>query len=112
MTETGDKGPYGPAAMLVVAISAVALGGCSMSGGAPQPKSGSVRSTGDTAPADLQLVCASEAASRLNINGGVLPVSSMRAPDGTYQVNLTMGGGQAAVCFIDTSGVVRSVERV
>lgn len=95
-------------ATALILSSALVAAGCSMSA---QPKAGTVRSTGETAPADLQLVCASEAATRLGTTESVLPVSSMPGPNGTYQVNLVVGSGQA-VCFIDNAGVVQSVERV
>ncbi len=88
---------------------ALLAAGCSST---MQPKEGSVRSSGETAPADLQLVCASEAASRFNSGGSVLPVSSMPGPAGGYQVNLAMDGGGQAVCMIDDTGVVQSLEMV
>lgn len=97
------------AAPAVILSTALIAAGCSMTGS--QPKGGSVRSSGETAPADLQLVCASEAASRFNISGGVLPVSSLPGPGDSYQVNLTMEDGQA-VCFIGSDGIVTSLERV
>ena len=93
--------------MAVILSTTLIVAGCSMTGN-PQPKAGTVRSSGETAPADLQLICASEAASRFNISGGVLPVSSMPGPGGSYQVNLTMDGGQA-VCFIGEDGIVLEV---
>jgi hypothetical protein len=109
MTDAIRNAPRTTVAPIAIAALALALAGCSMSGG--QPKGGTVRSSGETAPADLQLLCASEAASRFNISGGVLPVSSMPGPGGTYQVNLTMDAGQA-VCFIDQSGAVQSLEMI
>jgi hypothetical protein len=108
MTETTAAQSRRMAIPAVLFAAALAAAGCSMSA---QPKAGSVRSTGETAPADLQLACASEAASRFSISGSVLPVSSMPGPNGTYQVNLTMDGGDA-VCFIDNNAVVQSLERV
>lgn len=91
-----------------ILMSAVLAAGCSTT---MQPRAGAVRSTGETAPADLQLLCASEAATRLGTTESVLPVSSMAGPNGTFQVNLAVGSGQA-VCFVDNNGVVQSVERV
>ncbi|MBO6717701.1 MAG: hypothetical protein JJ913_07075 [Rhizobiaceae bacterium] len=89
-------------------LLSVLLAGCSMTA---QPKAGSVRSSGETAPADLQLLCASEAATKFNVSGGVLPVSSLPAPGGAFQVNLTMGNAQA-VCIIGQDGTVQSLELV
>lgn len=93
----------------IAALSLAALASaCSTS---KEPTTEVVRSSGETAPADLQLLCASEAASRLNYPGNVLPVSSMPAAAGSYQVNLTLGDDQA-VCVIDDAGRVISLERV
>jgi hypothetical protein len=109
MTSTSEAGSRRMAASAIILSTALFAAGCTMTGS--QPKSGTVRSTGETAPADLQLLCASEAASKFNVDGGVLPVSSMPGPGGGYQVNLTMDGGDA-VCFIGSDGVVQSLERV
>jgi len=88
--------------------SAVAiLAGCA-SGGNTGPTE-TVRSTAETAPADLQLLCASQTVEQLNITSGdALPVSSARIEDNSYQVNLTYDGG-AAICVIDDEGVIRSI---
>ncbi|GAB5506577.1 MAG: hypothetical protein Rhirs2KO_17400 [Rhizobiaceae bacterium] len=96
------------AAAAAVVLSAALVAGCSST---MQPRAGAVRSTGETAPADLQLLCASEAATRLGTTESVLPVSSMAGPNGTYQVNLAVGSGQA-VCFVDNNGIVQSVTMV
>jgi len=88
---------------------AVALAGCSSIEPPPQPNE--IRNQGATAPADLQLVCASEAATRLQINAAnVFPISSTSAPGG-FQVTLNTGNGQA-LCLIDENGAVQSVQRV
>ncbi len=96
-------------------LSTVLLAGCSSIGGGrsmlpTQPAQPTVRSTSETAPADLQLLCASTAAQQLGTEN-VLPVSSMRSGPNAYQVNLTYGGGQA-VCFIGDDGIVQSVSQV
>lgn len=99
---------------LAAALCLTAIAGCSSSGGsAPRlPTTQVVRSSSDTAPTDLQLLCASQAAEQLQVAGGnVLPVSSMRSGGNAYQVNLTFEGGQA-VCFIDNNGTVQSINRV
>ena len=105
-------GANGAAKASIAVMSALLVVGCSSSGSgrqilAPQP---TVRSTSDTAPTDLQLLCASTAAQQLGTEN-VLPVSSMRSGPDAYQVNLTFGGGQA-VCFIGEDGVVQAVNTV
>jgi uncharacterized protein YceK len=94
----------------IIALAAfVLVGGCSSVGGSTQP---TVRSTAETAPADLQLTCAAEAASRLGVDSErVLPVSSSLAQDGVYRVDLNLASG-SAVCMIDGNGSVLSVNRV
>jgi len=96
----------------VMILSAILLAACSSSGGGRSmlPTQPTVRSTSDTAPTDLQLLCASTAGQQLGTEN-VLPVSSMRSGPNAYQVNLTYGGGQA-VCFIGDDGIVQSVSQV
>lgn len=95
-------------ACAVLAVGALAvLGGCQSRSSAPaQPV---VRSAAETAPADLQLTCASEAATRLGVQDA-LPVSSAQTQPGLYRVELNAGGGNA-VCMIRSDGTVMSVER-
>lgn len=99
-----------PKALALIAASLLA--GCSSSGGgaALLPTQPTVRSTSETAPADLQLLCASTASEQLGAEN-VLPVSSMRSGPNAYQVNLTFGSGQA-VCFIGEDGIVQAVNQV
>ncbi|MHA7775431.1 hypothetical protein [Roseibium sp. M-1] len=98
----------GLAAILCLSLAA----GCNTSGSNQAPSAGDVRSTSETAPTDLQLLCAATAAEELQVaDGNVLPVSSMRSGEAAYQVNLTFSGGQA-VCVIDETGTVQSVTRV
>jgi hypothetical protein len=102
------KRAAGLAAILCLTLAS----GCNTSGSNQTPSAGDVRSSGETAPTDLQLLCAAQAAEELQVaDGNVLPVSSMRSGEAAYQVNLTFSGGQA-VCVIDESGVVQSVTRV
>jgi hypothetical protein len=87
------------------------LGGCNTSG-SNTSGSQTVRTSEETAPTDLQLLCASKAAEELQVTGGnVLPVSSARSGEAAYQVNLTYEGGQAT-CIIDESGVVQTITPV
>jgi hypothetical protein len=93
-----------------VAVAGLTMvGGCNTSG---SNTSEGVRTTAETAPTDLQLLCASRAAEELQVEGGnVLPVSSARAGEAAYQVNLTYEGGQAT-CVIDEAGTVQSITPV
>jgi len=87
------------------------IGGCNTSG-SNAGGSQTVRTSAETAPTDLQLLCASKAAEELQIEGAnVLPVSSARSGEAAYQVNLTYESGQAT-CIIDESGVVQTITPV
>jgi hypothetical protein len=80
-----------------------------MSGG---PAPNSVRNTAQTAPADLQLACASAAATSLGVDSSaVLPVSSAQIDAQSFQVELNVKGARAT-CVVDTAGNVRSVQKV
>ncbi|NRG18546.1 hypothetical protein HPQ64_12685 [Rhizobiales bacterium] len=88
----------------------VALAGCSTSNSST-PTSPVVRTSEATAPAALQLTCASEAATRFDVSSDkILPVSSRPGGDGGYLVDLSMDG-QQATCAIGEDGVVTSLER-
>src|SRR5262245_25007278 len=92
---------------LLAFLLAGSLAGC-MSGG---PAPGSVRTTAETAPADLQLACADAAAKSLGVDGSsVLPVSSSRLDAQKYQVELNAKGTRAS-CVIDATGNVLSVQK-
>ncbi len=94
----------------VAAIAMLAAGCASQSAQAPEPEQPTVRQTSQTAPADLQLLCANEAAQAFGIaSESVLPVGS--SYDGTlYTVILNAGGGQA-ICTIDEEGTILSLDR-
>jgi hypothetical protein len=92
---------------VVVVGALLVLGGCqNRSSG---PSQATVRSAAETAPADLQLTCASEAATRLGVQNA-LPVSSAQTQPGVYRVDLN-ADGSTAVCMIRNDGTVMSVER-
>ncbi|MBW8637238.1 hypothetical protein K1W69_08565 [Hoeflea sp. WL0058] len=94
-------------AVALVAFVALGLTGCTAS--KPQP---TVRSAGTTAPADLQLLCASEASTRFGANRDtILPVSSSQEGSNRYRVDLTMAG-ESAVCVISDTGIVESLQKV
>jgi hypothetical protein len=66
----------------------------------------------ETAPADLQLLCANAVAKSSGVNSAkILPVSSSKIDSKTYQVELDAGGKKTS-CLVDTDGVVKSVEPI
>ncbi|WP_420391357.1 hypothetical protein [Acuticoccus sp.] len=93
-----------------------ALGACQSSRPADvpvasvEPPAASVRQSGTTAPADLQLLCASQAASELGAAGEVLPVASTLTPSGAYAVELSVDGGRAT-CLVREDGTVEEIAR-
>lgn len=67
------------------------------------------RTAVETAPADLQLLCANAAAQAGGVESSkVLPTSSRKLDAKTYQVDLNVGGKPVS-CTVDTEGNVISV---
>lgn len=96
------------ATTLALAAAALISSGCMSAGPAP----GSVRNTAQTAPADLQLACASAAATTLGVDSSkILPVSSSQLDAQSYQVDLDAAGTRAT-CVVDAAGNVVSVKKV
>jgi hypothetical protein len=96
-----------PIIAAAAALAALLTSGC-MSG---STEPGSVRNTAQTAPADLQLLCASSAASSFGVDSaGVLPVSSSQLDAQRYQVVLDVKGARAN-CVVDAQGNVISVAK-
>jgi hypothetical protein len=93
----------------VAAIAVLAAGCASQSAQVVEPEQPMVRQTSRTAPADLQLLCANEAAQAFGIaSDTVLPVGS--SSDGmVYTVILNAGGG-LAICTIDDNGTILSLD--
>jgi hypothetical protein len=88
-------------------LAALLVSGCMSGSTAP----GSVRTTAQTAPADLQLLCASSAASSFGVDSSrVLPISSGQLDQQRYQVELDVGGARAS-CVVDAAGNVISVQK-
>lgn len=86
---------------------ATALSACNTSPPAPEQMS---RTVTETAPADLQLLCADAAAKAIGAAGSsVLPVTSRRIDSSTYQVDLNVGGS-TRTCLINNTGNVLSVQ--
>ncbi len=101
---------FGPQASVVLkALSAVALlaaAGCQSS--SPQPQQ-MARTTLQTAPADLQLLCASAVATQTGAaQDKVLPVSSRQLDATSFQVDLDAAGTRRS-CVVDNDGNVKSV---
>jgi hypothetical protein len=64
----------------------------------------------ETAPADLQLLCADAAAKASGVDSTkILPVSSSKLDSNTYHVQLDASGKKTS-CLVDTEGNVRSVQ--
>jgi hypothetical protein len=95
---------------VVVIAALLVVGGCQSRSAGPSQPSTTVRSAAQTAPADLQLTCASEASTRLGVQNA-LPVNSALAQPDVYRVDLN-AGGTTAVCMIRSDGTVVSVERI
>jgi hypothetical protein len=94
----------------VVAVAVLAQGCASQSAQLPEPQPPELRQTSQTAPADLQLACAAEAARVYQVaSERVLPISSS-SQGSTYTVVLNADGAEA-VCTIDEEGTVLSLVR-
>ncbi len=93
----------------IAATLAAGLAGCVGGGTTQQPRTETVRATIVTAPADLQLLCASEAATRFGADPStVLPTSSAQIQPSQYQVELSLGSG-SATCVVDNNGTIISL---
>jgi hypothetical protein len=78
---------------------------------APPPDQMS-RTAVETAPADLQLLCADAAAKQAGLDRAkILPTGSRPVEAGGFSVDLDASGRKFA-CVIDRTGVVRSVQAV
>ena len=68
------------------------------------------RTTLETAPADLQLVCATEVARSTGVDSSkVLPTSSKKLDARNYQVDVN-AGGKATACLIDVDGRIVAIQ--
>ena len=94
----------------VAAIAVLAAGCASQSSQVIEPEQPTVRQTSQTAPADLQLLCANEAAQAFGIaSETVLPVGS--SADGMVYTVILNAGGSQAICTIDDNGTILSLDR-
>jgi hypothetical protein len=93
-----------PAALAASALLATA--GCMSSSPEPQQMA---RTTLQTAPADLQLLCANAVATQTGAaSDKVLPVSSRQLDATSFQVELDASGKKHS-CVVDNEGNVKSV---
>ena len=97
----------------IAAAAVLLLGACTSTGDqyadVDASNQGQVVNNTETAPADLQLTCASAAASQYGIPADkLLPTASSKQPDGTYNVQLTSEGA-SFLCKIDDNANVISV---
>lgn len=84
----------------------LAVAGCSTSSPEPQQMA---RTTLQTAPADLQLLCASSVATQTGTpSDKVLPISSRPLDARSFQVELD-AAGKKHNCIVDSDGNVTSV---
>lgn len=89
-----------------VAATALAVAGCQSSSPGPQEMA---RTTLQTAPADLQLLCANAVATQTGTaSDKVLPVSSRQIDAKSFQVELD-AAGKKHNCVVDNDGNVTSV---
>jgi hypothetical protein len=94
----------------VAAMTVLAAGCASQSSQVIEPEQPIVRQTARTAPADLQLLCANEAAQAFGIaSETVLPVGS--SSDGMVYTVILNAGGSQAICTIDDNGTILSLDR-
>jgi hypothetical protein len=95
--------------IVLKALSAVVLlaaAGCQSSSPEPQQMA---RTTLQTAPADLQLLCANAVATQTGAaQDKVLPVSSRQLDAASFEVQLD-AAGKRHICVVDNDGNVKSV---
>jgi hypothetical protein len=92
----------GPPAVLALLVAS----GCQSSSPGPQE---TARTTLQTAPADLQLLCANAVATQTGASSDkILPVSSRQLDAASFQVELDAAGTRHS-CVVDKDGNVKSV---
>lgn len=94
---------------LLIAACAGMLAACT-STSTPTPDQ-MARTTLQTAPADLQLLCADAVANSARVDRArVLPMSSRQVDAANYNVEVDAGGGRKFNCVVDNTGKVSSVQ--
>ena len=86
-------------------LAASVLAACTTSSSGPKP---TVKQAVETAPADLQLACSSEVATRFPNSGNVLPLSSGLLGADVFRVRITAQSG-SYVCDINRAGIIVSL---
>lgn len=94
------------AQMALLAASSALISSCASS--TPQAPQPTVKQAVETAPADLQLACASQAATQFSTAGSILPINSELTRKDVYNVQLTSQTG-GFVCEIDKAGTILSI---
>lgn len=93
-------------AALIGLLAAIGLSACQSAGPTPDQMS---RTTLETAPADLQLMCANAAAAQSGTDSAkVLPVSSRKVDANNFVVDLN-ANGRPMSCTVDATGTNVSV---
>ena len=90
---------------LIGIAAASLLAACTTTGSGPKP---TVKQAVETAPADLQLACSSEVATRFPNSGNVLPLSSNLLGADVFRVRITSQKG-SYVCDINRAGIIVSL---
>lgn len=94
--------------LIFATTGAMVLGGC-VSDPAPEQMS---RTAVQTAPADLQLLCANAVATSTGAaSDKVLPVSSRQLDSNNFVVELDAAGRKTS-CIVDNDGNVKSVQPI
>lgn len=107
LTLTHPVGAAGVAGLFALSIAACTT---TQSAGPAGPAAPMVRQSVATAPTDLQLLCASEAANRAGADSSsVLPTASSVLQPSLYRVDLNVAG-TPAFCIIDDAGTIHSIE--
>ena len=92
--------------LAILTVPALAAAGCQSSSPEPQQMA---RTTLQTAPADLQLLCANAVATQTGTpSDKVLPVNSRQIDARSFQVELDAAGKKHS-CVVDSDGNVSSV---
>lgn len=92
---------------VILSLIAAGLAACTATGSGPRP---TVRQTVETAPADLQLACATEAQKRFNTRGNILPFTSSLKGAQVFSVGLKSRSGNF-VCEIERGGSILNISK-
>lgn len=104
---TNSNGSSATRRLLIPACAGL-LAACTTSAPAPDQMA---RTTLQTAPADLQLLCADAVANSARVDRArVLPMSSRQVDGTNYNVEVDAGGGRKFNCVVDNTGKVNSVQ--